>query len=419
VARVRRIREHRRGGGGGAGAGGAAGGGGAGGAPRGGAVAGGGGGGGPAPPPPGSFYSVPAPLVPAPPGTLIRSGPVDTGGLRGGATAYRMIYHSESAGGSDVAVSGLVVVPGGRPPTGGFPIASWAHGTTGLADQCAPSLDGPDSIPYLAPLLAHRMIVVATDYQGLGTPGVSPYLVGQSEGQNLLDAARAARTLVGPAASDAVVVIGYSQGGQAALFAGQIAPSYAPELFVAGVVAIGPEASIFELAPTRPGHATDPDAAFAAMALSSWATTYGNLALSSVLTRSGLARAPVVASGCADAVAAAYDTLPASALFRPGWSADPAVRADDAANRPGQAPILAPVLVVQGTSDNLIPVRSTTRLVEDSLCRDQHDSVDYVTLGGASHTGALARAVSPVVSWVSARLAGTPDTRGCTGAARS
>ena len=38
-------------------------------------------------------------------------------------------------------------------------------------------------------------VVAATDYEGLGTPGVHPYLVGESEGRSVLDAARAARAL--------------------------------------------------------------------------------------------------------------------------------------------------------------------------------------------------------------------------------
>jgi pimeloyl-ACP methyl ester carboxylesterase len=307
-----------------------------------------------------------------------------------------------------------VVGPGGRPPAGGFPIVSWAHGTTGLGDQCAPSLDGLGSISYLTPLLERRMIVVATDYQGLGTPGGYPYLVGQSEGQNVLDAARAAQALVGTAASNDVVVIGYSQGGQAALFAGQIAQSYAPDLFLAGVVAVGPVASIAELAPATPSGRPDPDAAFAAMALAAWSKTYGNLALPSVLTRSALARASVITSGCADAVAAAYDAPSTAQIFRPGWGTDPAVVADDTLNQPGHAPIFAPVLVVQGTKDELIPYRSTTQLVDDSLCREQHDNVEYVAVPGASHTDTLTQSASTVLSWVGARLADRPAADWCT-----
>ncbi|HEX7443392.1 MAG TPA: lipase family protein, partial [Acidimicrobiales bacterium] len=168
---------------------------------------------------PAAFYRTPGPLPQEPPGAIVRSVVIPSAGLLpGGATAYRVLYHSQSIAGADIAVSGVVVVPGGTPPPGGFPIVAWAHGTTGLSDQCAPSLGGFASIPSLTAFLDRGMIVAATDYEGLGTPGIHPYLVGQSEAQSVLDSARAARNLAGVTASNQVAVVGYSQGGQAALF---------------------------------------------------------------------------------------------------------------------------------------------------------------------------------------------------------
>src|SRR5205823_5163003 len=95
----------------------------------------------------------------------------------------------------------------------------------------------------------------ATDYEGLGTPGRHPYLVGESEGRGVLDAARAAGELDATRANDTVVVAGHSQGGQAALFAGEIAPVYAPDLDVRGVAALAPATEVntlFALDQTRP-----------------------------------------------------------------------------------------------------------------------------------------------------------------------
>ena len=169
------------------------------------------------------------PLPSAPAGTVIRSQAAAGGPtLPAGARAYRVLYHSTSASGGDLAESGVVVVPGGTPPAGGFPIVSWAHGTTGVASGCAPSVTGTSTLPYLAALLRNGDIVAATDYRGLGAPGQHPYLVGTSEAEDVLDAARAARSLVGRAASDQVAVLGFSQGGQAALFAGELAPRLRP-----------------------------------------------------------------------------------------------------------------------------------------------------------------------------------------------
>lgn len=358
------------------------------------------------------FYRVPSPLGAAPPGTIIRSQPIGSAGqLPPGATAYRVIYHSESIDDTDIAVSGVVVVPGGTPPPGGFPIVSWAHGTTGLSDQCAPSVAGFGSIPYLDTMLDARMIVAATDFEGLGT--VHPYLVGQSEAQGVLDAARAARTLAGVAASNTLVVLGYSQGGQAALFAGQIAQSYAPELFVAGVVAVAPVTSLTELAPAVPRRGTDQDAGFAAMALYAWSVTYGNFALSSVLDMSGLRNSALLGSACSSTVGSVYDAIPTDLLFRPGWSRIPAVSADDSVNQPGNGPISAPVLVVQGTRDSLVPYGTTTTLVDATLCRGQDDVVRYVPIEGASHSGALSSGQSIIEQWIADRVHRRAATDSC------
>ncbi len=360
------------------------------------------------------FYAPPLTLGAAPPGSLVRSEVMDTGGsLPPGATAYRVVYDTTSLSGSLVAVSGVIVVPGGVPPRGGFPIVSWAHGTTGVAVSCAPSLSGLSGIPSLTALVEARMIVVATDYPGLGVAGPDPYLVGQSEAQSVLDIARAARNLEGEAASNRVLVVGYSQGGQAALFAGQIAPSYAPELYLEGVAAVAPVASITELAPVVPGDRDDPDAGFAVMALRSWSATYGNIPLGSVLTDQAARRTAVMAASCSGAVDAAYDGTATDHLFQAGWSTYPALRAADVTNQPGHAPTSAPLLVVQGTADNLVPYASTTRLVTDSLCGRQNDVVRYVAVAGAGHQGALEMSQPVILRWMAARVAGQVPPDSC------
>ena len=146
-----------------------------------------------------AFYTPPHPLAPGKPGTLIRAERVkDVPGVPRGATVWRILYRSRSIYGADIAVSGYVVIPSGQAPRGGFPVIAWAHGTTGVADVCAPSLfnklegQGPYLMPDIGAYLRARTIVAATDYQGLGTPGIHPYLLGESEGRGVLDAARAA-----------------------------------------------------------------------------------------------------------------------------------------------------------------------------------------------------------------------------------
>jgi alpha-beta hydrolase superfamily lysophospholipase len=362
-----------------------------------------------------SFYRPPSPLPYAPAGSVIRSQPLaGVRGLPAGARAYRVLFHTTSGSGGDLAESGIVVVPGGAAPPGGFPIVSWAHGTTGVASGCAPSLDGPTTIPDLAALVSAREIVVAADYRGLGTPGLHPYLVGTSEAEDVLDAARAARSLEGSTASNAVVVLGFSQGGQAALFAGEIAQSYAPELFVAGVAAVAPVTSVLDLAPTGDQPPPSGQSAFTAMALFAWARHYGTFRLQKALTPAGLAGMSAVASTCVDGVASLYDAVPPDHFFQPGWQKLPGVQAANQANRPGGAPTSAPILVVQGTADEVVPFGRTTTFVDGRLCRNQYDSVDYVAERGVGHSQVLDLSTTVINRWIQARFDGTSPVDSCT-----
>jgi dipeptidyl aminopeptidase/acylaminoacyl peptidase len=329
------------------------------------------------------------------------------------AVAYRILYYSQSIAGADIAVSGTVVIPGQPSPAGGYPIATWAHATDGLAAQCAPSLQVTPTAPYTAQLLDAGMIVASTDYPGLGTPGIHPYLVGQSEGQAVLDAARAARNLVDGAASDSVIIFGHSQGGQAALFAGQIANSYAPDLFVVGVVAAAPVSNVSDFGPDVPGTNSDPLSAYAVMALYAWSLSYGDLPLSSVLTPSAISTTPALNQICSDQVTDTYAGVPTDQIFLPGWKNNPAVQAHVTENQPGVAATSAPILVVQGTSDALIPYASTTALVNDRLCGIQHDTVEYMAFQGANHGTVVGLAQSDVLQWIAARFAGAPAPDTC------
>jgi hypothetical protein len=159
-----------------------------------------------------------------------------------GAAAYRVLYTSIGLTGRLIPVSGIIVVPSGPPPRGGRNIVAWAHPTTGIDRRCAPSLESDVlyTIPGLETFLARGDIVTATDYPGLGTPGPHPYLIGLSAGRAVLDSVRAARQVPGAEASTRFALWGHSQGGQAVLFAGQIAARYAPGLSLVGIAAAAP-----------------------------------------------------------------------------------------------------------------------------------------------------------------------------------
>lgn len=159
----------------------------------------------------------------------------------GAAVSYRIHYRSIGYDGAGRTIGGSVFVPGGAPPAGGWPVVGYAHGTCGLADGTAPSRVGLSRLEraHVAAWLGAGWVVAATDYEGLATPGPHPYLNGEAVFDDVIDAVRAAHSLPHPLCP-AWIVVGFSQGGHAALFAGIAATTYAPELDFRGTVALAP-----------------------------------------------------------------------------------------------------------------------------------------------------------------------------------
>jgi len=189
------------------------------------------------------FYNLAGP-APAKPGTLIRTEAQPEGtSLAEAGQAMRILYSSTDGldGKTPVAVSGSLFLPKGEAPADGFPLIAWAHGTVGVADVCAPS-NNPRSerdTKYLNHWLQQGYAVVASDYQGLGTPGGHPYLATRPASYSVLDAIRAVQGDPNLKLSKSVVLVGQSQGGGAAFATAGEAVTYAPELDIRGTVATG------------------------------------------------------------------------------------------------------------------------------------------------------------------------------------
>ncbi|WP_426811452.1 lipase family protein [Pseudomonas sp. WOUb67] len=181
--------------------------------------------------------------IPATPGKLLRSEPLDQAlSLPNAASAQRILYTSLDGidGKTPVVVSGALFIPKGKAPAGGWPVASWGHGTVGVADICAPSWAGRSyrDVQYLNRWLEEGYAIVATDYQGLGVPGGHPLLNNRMAAYGILDAAKAVVAGV-PGLADKVLIIGQSQGGAGAFAAGAYAATYAPKLGVKGSIGTG------------------------------------------------------------------------------------------------------------------------------------------------------------------------------------
>ncbi len=213
-----------------------------------------------------SFYTW-ADEIPPASGQLLRSEPLGSNlGLAMAGEQVRILYTSTDGidGTTPVVVSGAYFAPKGAPPAAGWPLLAWAHGTTGIADTCAPSWlpRSQRDATYLNTWLQQGYAIVATDYQGLGTPGPHPYLAVRPEAYSVLDSVRA--VLKGfPNIANRIVIIGQSQGGGAAFATAGIAPIYAPELNIRGSVATGvPYIDGTTVRPPTPSNEADPTVAY-------------------------------------------------------------------------------------------------------------------------------------------------------------
>jgi len=351
------------------------------------------------------YAAVPDPVPAGEPGEVLAVQELDPGDLPA-SRLLRVLYRSESIAGEPIAVSGVIAVPEGDAPDGGRPILSWAHGTTGLADVCAPSLDAADAVALLVPFLEQGMVVAATDYEGLGTPGLHPYVAGESEGRGVLDIAVAAQQLDADA-RDQVVLWGHSQGGHAVLFANQIAEEWAPGLEVVGTVAGAPPSQLSLIADALQG---GPFQHYILMAGAGWAEAFG-ADLSLVATPRALELLPAVDEVCSDGLADAFNSIPPDELL----AADPADVEPWASllveNDPGFAVGASPVLIIHGEQDEQIPVVSS-QLLLDRMC-GIGQVVERRTYPGQGHAEVIVPSFADMVAWIEDRLAGAPAPSSC------
>jgi pimeloyl-ACP methyl ester carboxylesterase len=353
-----------------------------------------------------SFYAVPDPLPSDRPGTLIKSEKVKTSAIDG--TVYRIMYVSENTEEHPTAVTGLVMVPPNPPPTGGYKVVTWGHGTNGMAPQCAPSLKPSTAVPYQNDLLQQGWEVVASDYEGEGTPGPLPYLVGVLAARNTIDIVRAAHEMRDAHASATYAVWGHSEGGQTAMFALHIAQSYAPDLHLVGVVAGAPP-SQFSVIYTF--LKTSPYRFYLYMAAIGFNAGYGkkNAPLTEVMTPSAQKLIPDLAKGCFTYLERTFDHYSLTDLVKTDPFSVPKWKALLNENDPETftAPSSAPLLMPQGGSDEQIPTVST-QLLTTHLCKIGQD-VERWIYPGQSHAGVIQYYVGDMVHWLSDRFAGDPD----------
>ena len=343
-----------------------------------------------------------------------------------GAAAYRILYLSQLPSGEPQAISGFMVVPVGIPPENGYPIVNFGHGTTGMADKCAPTTSTLN-INRLLPWIAHGFMVSSSDYTGLGTPGMHPYAVGESEATSMLDGARAAlrfcdneRGFFSPPADNQIFFIGHSQGGHAALFAHQYWATYAPELNLLGTVAFAP-GSETRLLTQEIAKGASLLLTPSTMAMAAYSQYYTGLDdLNSLLLEP-------YASQIVDKV---EDQCLLGLIAWIGFDPEPVFQPDALAaaqegrwkdlqpwtayldiNTPGNFGSDVPVLILQGEDDLYISA-DVVKALRWRLCF-HHTPVILSFYANVGHTAIIQVGRAEALSWMEDRLTGVPAPNSC------
>ncbi|WP_149359317.1 alpha/beta hydrolase [Lolliginicoccus suaedae] len=355
---------------------------------------------------PGIDASGPAEAMPAP-GGIVESSALDPAiRLPGAGHAYRMTYATTGARGEAVLSTATVQVPEGTPPPGGWPVMAWAHGTTGIGDDCAPSADPGADRDYPAYWLRQGFAIVATDYAGLGTPGVHPYLHAGSAASSVADSVRAARALNLRLSGD-WVAIGHSQGGHAVIELARQPDASTDGL--RGVVALAPAVPLPLVLDARPETRSLPgyETAYLLYVLAGLADVHPGLPIADALTGKGQRLLASAERTCSDELAGTLDGVRLEEILARPLREVPGL-ADAATEYLGlpSTGYITRLLVAQGLDDSLPPSGPI------GLADQIHSSGGPVTLRtypGVDHGGVLEASSRDARAFVDAVLGPAPE----------
>lgn len=364
-----------------------------------------------------AFYSAPASL-PDEPGQLLRVEPFDTA-VPDGAVAWRILYTTTSDAEKPTIASAIVLTRDGD-LAGPRDAIAWAHGTTGYTTNCAPSLledpFGSGALPALEHIVDQGWVLVATDYAGLGTAGAQPYLIGEGAGRSVLDAVRAAQQMDEISLSGQTALWGHSQGGHAALWAGELASSYSPDLDVVGVVSFAPASDAIGLVQHLPN--VTGGSVFASFVAEAYFAHYPDVTRSRYIEPSARTVVREMSTRCLSEPGALVSVLAAlsidkdMSIFRTDPTTGPL--GDRLRQNTPRGAIAAPLFVGQGGSDPLVDPALQRAYVSGRCAEGQ--PLEYHEYAGLDHMGVVG-ADSPLIpelfDWTKARFSGQPFEPNC------
>lgn len=357
-----------------------------------------------------TFYETPS-LAASKPGDLLRKESFSGYQLPTGATAVRILYHSLSASGADVATSGVVLIPSGSPPAGGWPVIAWAHGTSGVARMCAPSLEkdvwyGEEG---LMPMVRAGFAVVATDYHGLGTVGPHEYVSKLAQGHDVIYSIPAARAAV-PALGRRWVVVGHSQGGAAAWGVAEMQaspkdPDYLGAISVSGAADLR---SILE----QMGEPDSSAAYYLVYMAYAIHAQWPGFKPSQMLDGIALQRyESATTKGCWNYAYASFLDRKGGKVLKAGWEDNDVVKKFFQGDELGRSPVGGPLLVITGEADETVPFPLVKQTVKKACANGV--PLAFRSYPGLDHDPTMEKSTPDLLDWIKDRFAGKPASSNC------
>ena len=292
----------------------------------------------------------------------------------------RILYRSQKADGSPTISSGMVFIPNAASDTP-RPVVAWAHGTVGMGRECAPSraTNPLSAISFVDQMLAKGWVVVATDYAGLGTPGIQAYLVGGDESRDVINSVRAAREIPQSNASANYAVWGHSQGGHSALNDSSNLLNWV----------IGSQVLV------------------------SWPANFPELTTESVTTKVGNNNYKKIANQCItnELFEAIARNEVRQEMFKTNPINDPAWKSVAESQT---APILQPgqpLLVAESLSDKIISPNITALYIQNAC--NAKSNLATIWINNVSHMKIPSVIAPQTIDWIADRFAGRPNVSSC------
>ena len=347
------------------------------------------------------------------PGTVLRHAPLRKGLWipRSTSRAFRLTYATKDSHERRATSTGTVFIPRGTPPKGGWPVVSWAHGISGLGDDCAPSKVGPvlkqRDWSYLRTWMRQGYAVVATDYVGLGTPGLMPYLDGKAQAHSVVDMVKAGRSFTSTKKrrlrlSRKWVTIGQSQGGGASIYTARYATAYGGrQLSYRGAVGTGTPAYIEDyvklLGPQDPPLTADLNA-YLVYIVASLRDVYPGLRINDILTPTGKKYVKLAETQCDEEFAETMDGVLISTFFTEPMAARPGIDAalDDYMRMP-ESGFDKPFFMAHGGGDVDVPYAQTARYAE--ALQANGEPVIFKTYP-TDHSGTMQQSLADTIPYV-------------------